>query len=271
MKRLALVLAVLLLAGGVRTEETKSGGLSFRTEEIEKDLGIGYAVLLADLNDDRKPDIVVVDKTRVVWYENPTWKRRVVFEGPPRPDNVCIAAADIEGDGKLDLAVGSGWGNLSSAFGGPVTWYRRGKTLDEPWTGYPIGEENSVHRIRFADIDGDGKPELIVAPLLGKGSTKEKNYMDVPIRTLAFRIPGPDARPLDAGSARRNTARHAQLLADRGRPQGHGPADGQLRGVSLLHPDAAGKWTPRSSARATRTIRRATAALADQDGDAEGR
>ena len=82
MKRYLVVLA-LLLAGTVRAEE-KAVELSFRTQEIEKDLGIGYAVLLEDINDDGKKDIVVVDKTRVVWYENPgdprrqAWKRHVI-------------------------------------------------------------------------------------------------------------------------------------------------------------------------------------------------
>jgi hypothetical protein len=241
MKRLAVMLLVLLLTARVRAEVT------FRTEEIEKDLGIGYAVLLADLNDDRKPDVVVVDKTRVVWYENPTWKRRVVFEGPPRPDNVCIAAADIDGDGKLDLAVGSGWGNLSSAVGGPVTWYRRGKTLDEPWTGYPIGEENSVHRIRFADVDGDGKPELIVAPLLGKGSTKEKNYMDVPIRTLAFRIPKDPTRDRWTPEVLDETLHvmHNFWPIPASGRKGVDLLTASYEGVSLLQPDGAGKWAPR--------------------------
>ena len=56
-----------------------------------------------------KEDIVVVDTTRVVWYENPTWKRRTIIEGVTKPDNVCIAAHDIDGDGKLDFALGAEW------------------------------------------------------------------------------------------------------------------------------------------------------------------
>jgi hypothetical protein len=71
----------------------------FRTQELATDLAIGYAVLLVDLNGDGKKDIVVVDKTRVVWHENPTWKRRTIIQGQTKPDNVCIAASDIDGDG----------------------------------------------------------------------------------------------------------------------------------------------------------------------------
>ena len=45
----------------------------FRSQEIERELGVGYAVSLVDVNGDGKLDIVVVDQTRVVWYENPAW------------------------------------------------------------------------------------------------------------------------------------------------------------------------------------------------------
>ena len=59
--------------------------LTFRVQEIERSLGVGYAVLIVDVNGDGKKDIVVVDKTRVVWYENPTWKRRTMIEGAVPP------------------------------------------------------------------------------------------------------------------------------------------------------------------------------------------
>src|SRR6476469_10903508 len=78
----------------------------FKVQEIDTGLKIGYAVLVADLNGDGKPDLVVVDQHKVVWYENPTWKKRVILEGKTKPDNVCAAAVDINGDGKLDLVLG---------------------------------------------------------------------------------------------------------------------------------------------------------------------
>src|SRR5262249_51450669 len=96
---------------------------------------------------------------------------------------------DIDGDGQLDLALGAGWKGLDAKAEGPVYWLKRGKTLDEPWSLHPIGGEPSVHRIRFADLDGDGKAELIVSPLLGHNSTAKNNWMEKPVRTLAYRIP----------------------------------------------------------------------------------
>lgn len=166
----------------------------FRVQEIDRSLKVGYAVLIADLNEDGRKDIVVVDTHRVVWFENPSWKMRTILQGQTEPDNVCIAAYDIDGDGHLDLALGAGWRPFNTQEGGTLQWLRRGKTLDEPWSLHPIGSEPSLHRIRFADIDRDGKAELLVAPLMGRNATREKNWMDSPVRLLAYRIPADPIR-----------------------------------------------------------------------------
>jgi hypothetical protein len=185
--------AVLLAASGLlpaRSDDPKPAAPAFRTQELDSKLGIGYAVLIADVNSDGKPDIIVVDTTRVVWYENPTWKRRTIIEGQTRPDNVCAAAYDIDGDGKLDLALGADWKPFNTKEGGTLQWLKQGQNIDDPWTLYPIGEEPTVHRIRFIDLYGEGKPRLVVAPLMGRNATQAKNWTDgAPVRVLAYAIP----------------------------------------------------------------------------------
>jgi hypothetical protein len=186
------LLALLLFVPSIRADEPKKEAVfpKFEMQEIAKDLGVGYAVLLVDVNGDGKKDIVVVDQKRVVWYENPTWKRRIIIENQTKPDNVCIAAYDIDGDGQIDFALGADWRPFDTKSGGTIQWLKRGKTLDEKWTVYPIGEEPTVHRMRFVDIDGSGKPHLVVAPLMGRNSTQKANWMDgSPVRMLAFKIP----------------------------------------------------------------------------------
>ncbi len=196
MKRLAccaaasLLLLPLALPGRAPDAPADVAFPGFRVQEIATDLGVGYAVLLVDVNGDGKKDLVVVDQKRVVWYENPTWKRHTIIEGQTKPDNVCIAAADIDGDGQLDFALGADWGTLNTHSGGTLQWLRRGKTLDEPWTVYPIDSEPTIHRIRFVDLDGDGRPALVVVPLMGRNSSREQNWTDgSPVRVLAYRVP----------------------------------------------------------------------------------
>jgi hypothetical protein len=160
-------------------------------QEIAKDLKIGYAVLIEDLNGDKKPDVIVVDQHRVVWYENPTWKMRTILQGKTKPDNVCITALDIDGNGDLELVLGAGWKPSDTANPGTLQWLKRGKTLDEEWTMYPIPcDEPTVHRVRAADINGDGKPEIIVVPLMGRDATAKGNWMDGrPVRIVAYTVP----------------------------------------------------------------------------------
>jgi hypothetical protein len=186
---LIFILAAALGAELPTAAEEEPAFPRFRMEEIDHSLKVGYAVLLVDINGDGKKDIVVVDTTRVIWFENPTWKMRTIIQGQTKPDNVCIAAYDIDGDGQLDLALGADWKPFNTKEGGTLQWLKRGKTLDDPWTLYPIDTEPTVHRIRFADLDGSGKAKLIVTPLMGRNSTKEKNWMDAPVRLLAYQIP----------------------------------------------------------------------------------
>ncbi|HSQ57286.1 MAG TPA: VCBS repeat-containing protein, partial [Gemmata sp.] len=171
----------------------------FKAQEIDTGLKIGYAVLTADINGDGKLDIVVVDQHKLVWYENPgkpglPWKKRVMLDGTTRPDNVCAAAIDIDGDGLPEFVLGSAWKPFDTAHAAQLGWVKRGKALDDPWTYHELPcDEPMVHRVRVIDIDGDGKPEIVLAPLMGRDSTAKGNWMDGrPVRIVAYKVPGKD-------------------------------------------------------------------------------
>jgi hypothetical protein len=185
-----LLLALLLVPPGAADETAGPGIASFETKELDRSLTVGYAVLLVDVNGDGKRDIVVVDSHRVIWFENPTWKMHTIIKGLTRADNVCISAADIDGDGKIDFALGADWKPFNTKSGGTLQWLQHPRSPGEPWKMYPIGEEPTVHRIRFADLDGSGRPSLVVGPLMGRNSTAKNNWMDgSPVRMLAYKIP----------------------------------------------------------------------------------
>jgi hypothetical protein len=189
MRRL-LLLALALVPAVLPAADERATFPTFQMREIDRSLTVGYAVLLEDVDGDGKKDIVVCDSDRVIWFQNPTWKMRTILKGQTERDNVCITATDIDGDGKLDLALGAGWKPFNTRSGGTLQWLKQGKTLDEPWKLYPIGEEPTLHRIRFADLDGSRRPSLVVAPLMGRNSTQAKNWADgSPVRLLSYRIP----------------------------------------------------------------------------------
>jgi hypothetical protein len=230
-------------AGG----ETGPTSPAFRMQELPVKLGVGYAVLLVDVNGDGKLDIVAVDQTRVVWFENPTWKMRTIIEGGTKPDNVCIAAHDIDGDGQIDFALGAEWKPFNPT--GTLQWLKRGKTLDEPWTVHPIDEVPSIHRIRFIDIDGDRKPALVSVPLMGKGATEKNNWTDgAPVAVTAYRIPKDAVRDrweptvLDASLHVCHNFCVAPSLTRRA--VGENLLIASYEGVNLLSRDD-GKWTRR--------------------------
>jgi FG-GAP-like repeat len=219
---------------------------TFKAQEIATDLTVGYAVIVADINEDGKPDIVVVDSKRVVWYENPTWKVHTIISGKTKPDNVCIAAAHIDADGHLDLVLGADWNPSNTKTGGTLQWLKRGKTLDEEWTVYPIAEEPTVHRVRMAEVDG--KPAIILAPLHGREATAKGNWMDGrPVRILAFPLPkdpfkGP-WKPV-ALSEELHVVHNIWPVAGLGSGGSNGILAASYEGVSVIHDksDVGGIW-----------------------------
>jgi hypothetical protein len=177
---LAAALAAPLLAAG---EE-----LVLRDQELPTRLTVGYAVRLLDMNGDDRLDICIVDAERILWLENPSFSEHILIEKQTKKDNVCIAPYDIDGDGRLDFAVGADWRPADTENSGTIQWIRRGLKPGEKWTVIPIGQEPTVHRMNFADIDGDGRQELIVAPLSGRG-TKGPHFAERGVRLLSFAVP----------------------------------------------------------------------------------
>ncbi len=151
---------------------------SFETRVLDANVGnVCYAVSVADVDGDKLPDVVAVTENRVVWFQNPSWKLRVIIENQTEKDNVCIAPHDIDGDGKVDFALGAGWTKI-----GTLQWLTRGASLDEKWHVHYINTEGWLHRVRWGDILGTSKPQLVISPL-------NKTTAQDGVRLTAFEIP----------------------------------------------------------------------------------
>ncbi|HEY0984675.1 FG-GAP repeat domain-containing protein [Schlesneria sp. T3-172] len=158
-----------------------AGCPKFTAQTIDPRIGaVCYAVTKADVNGDGKLDIVAVSENRLQWYEAPTWKKHVILDNQTEMDNVCIAVHDVDGDGKIDFALGAGWIKTNT---GSIQWVTRGEKPEDPWTVHLIAHEKSTHRMSFADVLGEGQPQLVVSPLNRSIDGNEG------VRLLAFSIP----------------------------------------------------------------------------------
>ncbi len=231
----------------------------FRVQEIDASLKIGYAVIVEDIDGDQRPDIVVVDQHQVVWYRNPGsassgWSKHIILDGQTRADNVCITAVDIVGDGLPELVVGAGWKPFDTLSPGQLVWLRRGVDVTQPWTMYELPcDEPMVHRVRAMDIDGDGKPEIVHVPLIGRGASRENNWMDGrPVAVVAMKIPERDAERKESWQpyvlSQQLFVAHNFCEGSEGgyaRP-GRSILVASYDGLSLIYPEGQGsQWTAR--------------------------
>ncbi|EMA65508.1 FG-GAP repeat domain-containing protein [Halorubrum kocurii] len=118
-------------------------------------------------------------ENNLFWYENPgrgnhdgdaAWTRHTISSAS---DLHALGATlgDVNGNGRLDLIVGQGFG------GSDVYWFEQPADPRETWTQHLIADDFSkYHDLAFGDVDNDGEPEVV-------GASQESEtvfYYDVP-------------------------------------------------------------------------------------------
>jgi len=119
-----------------------------------------YDVTIADLDGDGDLDVAASSwrkGNRFVWFENKDgqWVQHGVEDDIAETRTIC--AADIDGDGKMDL--------LGTALvGNQVVWYENpGDPVHEPWKKHVIDTVPQPTHGHPVDMDGDGDMDVVMA------------------------------------------------------------------------------------------------------------
>jgi hypothetical protein len=158
---------------------------AFKQLTIDAEVGIGYGLAIADVDGDQRPDIVLADKNLIAWYRNPNWTKFIICEQLTERDHVCVAAADIDGDGKAEIAAGAGWNPGDTIGSGALFYLQAPEDRTQLWEPIRLAHDPTIHRIRWAR-NGRGQFDLISLPLHGRGN---KNGDGDGVRLLAYHPP----------------------------------------------------------------------------------
>src|SRR4051812_34542325 len=160
-------------AGGGPANPVWNGTLPKFTKHTIAAFSGGYTTLVADIDRDGLPDVVALASSGsegVVWFKNPSWKKYTITNSAQAM--IFMAPYDVDGDGDLDLAVASDFDLNDASSGGTISWAEApaDPTQGQAWPLRKIDAIPTTHRLRWADLDGDGKKELLALPILGTGS-----------------------------------------------------------------------------------------------------
>ncbi len=160
------LLAVAPLACSIATLAAAPPEPKFRAVTLDDKVQIGYGVAIADVDGDKLPDILLADKKQFRWYRNPgppkpgatepapqPWDVFVLAENLTKQDNVCIAAQDIDGDGKCEIAVGAEWNPGDTENSGAVFYLIPPADRTQRWEPVKLHAEPTTHRMRWIRLD----------------------------------------------------------------------------------------------------------------------
>lgn len=191
MRRPLVLLAIFSFLPPLPAAETAA--LRMRAQTIDPAIQIGYGLAVADVDGDHLPDILLADAHQVVWYRAPKWEKFVMAENLTSRDHVCIAARDLDGDGKAEVAVGAEWNPNDTIGSGAVFLLDPPADRTQRWTPRRLRHVPTTHRMLWVRGE-DHRFMLAVLPLHGRGN---KNGTGEGVELLAYEWPWqPSSRPV---------------------------------------------------------------------------
>ncbi len=157
--------------------------LAFRREVVDPAIRIGYGLAIADVDSDGREDLLLADAREIAWYRSPDWRKSVIARDLTAKDHVCIAARDLDGDGRAEIAVGAAWNPGDTVGSGAIFVLERPADPTQPWTPHALPHEPTTHRMHWIH-DGRGAPLLAVLPLHGRGN---RDGAGAGVRFLGYR------------------------------------------------------------------------------------
>jgi len=164
----------------------QAGSDRYQMRTLDDQVAGGYQVAVGDVDGDGRIDVLTLG-TVLHWLHSPAWEVSSINDDD-QAGNIDLAPRDVNQDGWLDLAVASEFSMENTGQGGLVQWFERKGGLTPAWISHPIDREPTAHRLRWADLEGNGRSVLVVAPIMGPGSSGP-TYGQAGARLVFYRVP----------------------------------------------------------------------------------